>query len=273
MRFSFEFFPAKTTSTLSQLIQVGGVLDKLNPQYCSVTFGAGGRTQNKTLETITALQKLKTPIAAHISCINTNRQIIQQQLNHYLSIGIKTLVVLRGDIPENTPHLGDFSYAYQLIEFIRQNFDDKFTIFVAAYPEKHPESPSFKEDVMHLVNKINAGADGVITQYFYNIEAFFHLQNALITANVAIPLTPGIMPITNYTQLLRFSQMAEADIPQWLANQLADYQDNLPQLQSFGLEVVGRLCEQLKQAGVNDFHFYTMNKSEPTQTLVAQIQR
>ena len=268
MSFSFEFFPARTAETLIQLLETGQILSELNPQYCSVTFGAGGREQNRTLETITALQALRTPIVAHITCINMSRDTIKQQLKHYLSIGVNTLVVLRGDLPVNSQNTGDFSYADQLVVFIREYFNDKFSIFVAAYPEKHPESKSVKEDVNHLINKIKAGANGIITQYFYNIEAYLHLRDTLEKRGIDMTITPGIMPITNYIQLQRFSKLAGADIPQWLANQLADYQYDLPSLTTFGLEVVGRLCEQLKNEGVNDFHFYTMNKAQPTQTLI-----
>lgn len=268
MSFSFEFFPARTSESLTELQQVGQTLARFNPDYFSVTFGAGGRAQNSTLETITTLQAQQVPIAAHITCINMKRQGLKQLLTNYQKIGINRLVVLRGDLPEQSKNNGDFRYAYQLVHYIREQFGSYFNIQVAAYPEKHPESPSTKADIEHLINKIKAGANGAITQYFYNVEAYFHLLDRLEKAGVNTPIVPGIMPITNYTQILRFSKAVGADIPRWLANQLADYQDDLASLHAFGLEVVARLCECLKAAGVNDFHFYTMNKAKPTVALI-----
>ncbi len=272
MNLSFEFFPPKNTQSKQTLQLVRQELSALNPEYFSVTFGAGGSTQTSTLETILDIQTNdNTAATPHISCVGSTKDELLNLLQIYQKNNIKRLVVLRGDIPSGMVGSGEFNYAYELVEFIRQHFNNTFIIKVAAYPEKHPQSPNAHQDMIHFVDKIKAGANSAITQYFYNIDAYLYFVDSVQKQGIDVPIVPGIMPITNYIQLARFSYFSGAQIPQWILNQLEIYQHDKASLIDFGYEVVAKLCAQLKSQGVNDFHFYSMNRTHPSKKLAEQL--
>ncbi len=265
MKTSFEFFPPRTAKGKQTLHQVRQELSSLNPEYFSVTFGALGTTQEATLETVLDIQKNDTVAAApHLSCIGSKKEIIITLLDQYKAANINRLVALRGDIPSGVRDIGDFHYANELVEFVKSQYNNHFHIEVAAYPEVHPESKNRLTDLQHFADKVSAGADGAITQYFYDADAYFKFVDATEKLGINIPIVPGIMPITNYTQLVRFSNMCGAKIPSWILKKLELYQDDLDSLSAFGLEVVTNLCQTLKAQGVDNFHFYSMNHSQPS---------
>ncbi len=268
MAFSFEFFPARTAESLIKLVQVAKNLSTLEPEYYSVTFGAGGHAQNSTIETITTLQNSGLVIAAHITCIDLKKQQLFELLYHYQQQKINRLVVLRGDLLDGKNNTGDFAHANGLVGYIRQEFGNYFDIQVAAYPEKHIQSLDIKTDIKYFINKVNAGANGAITQYFYQAESYFYFVEQVRKQGINIPIVPGIMPITNYRQLVKFSDISGAKIPLWIQNKLAYYENDQKSLIAFGIDVVADLCKQLQDFGVGDFHFYTMNRTEPTKTLI-----
>ncbi len=272
MKTSFEFFPPRTAQGKQTLRQVRQALSTLNPEYFSVTFGAGGTTQEATLETVLDIQQNDTiPATPHLSCIGSKKAVIIELLDQYKAANINRLVALRGDIPSGVRDIGDFHYANELVEFIKLSYNDYFHIEVAAYPEIHPESSNRQADLQHFANKVTAGADGAITQYFYDADAYFKFVDEVEKLGVNIPITPGIMPITNYTQLLRFSKMCGAKIPDWIVKKLELYQHDFDSLNTFGLEVVTNLCQTLKAQGVENFHFYSMNRTEPSLQLAQNI--
>jgi methylenetetrahydrofolate reductase (NADPH) len=268
MKISFEFFPPRTPKGAQNLADVRKQLSTINPEYFSVTFGAGGTTQESTLNTVLEIKKNDNiAVAPHLSCIGSTKENILSLLNKYKKANINRLVALRGDIPSGMRHLSDFNYANELIEFIREETGDFFNISVAAYPEFHPESKNANEDIKHFVNKIKIGANNAITQYFYNPDAYFRFVDEVTKKGVEIDIVPGIMPITNYTQLMHFSNLCGAEIPKWIEKRLAYYQNDLDSLEKFGFEVVTNLCETLKNQGVKEFHFYSMNKTNPALSL------
>ena len=265
MKISFEFFPPRTNKGKQTLVQVRKELSTISPEYFSVTFGAGGSTQDATLETVLDIQQNDGVSAApHLSCIGSEKEKIVALLDQYKAAGINRIVALRGDIPSGVRDIGDFHYANELVEFIKSEYNDHFYIEVAAYPETHPQAKNITTDLKHFANKVKAGASGAITQYFYNADAYFKFKDEVEKLGVNIPITPGIMPITNYTQLLRFSNMCGAEIPKWILERLKTYGDDLESLSSFGEEVVSNLCQTLKSQGVDGFHFYSMNRSHPS---------
>ncbi len=261
--FSFEFFPPKTSQAAVSLQSVQKRLAELNPHFFSVTFGAGGSTRDKTFET--ALQIVQNNIAAapHLSCIASTGQNIRDILQSYKKNGIRRIVALRGDLPSGTMSTGEFRYANELVEFIRRETGDYFQIEVAAYPEVHPQARSSHDDLVNFKRKVDAGANAAITQYFYNIDAYFYFIDACERHGIDIPVVPGIMPITNYTQLFRFSEMCGADIPRWMRKRLESYGDDKASIQAFGRDVVSHLCQRLLDSGAPGLHFYTMNRAEP----------
>lgn len=264
LQVSFEFFPPRTETGLDNLIQASQVLNQANPSYYSVTFGAFGSTQDTTLETCLQLQeKLKTPISPHISCIGTSKNVIKKLLDEYKEKNINHLVVLRGDIPSGmvVAH-GDFAYATDLVKWIRQEYGDFFHIAIACYPEIHPQSLNAQKDFHYFKEKVSAGANEAITQYFYNPDSYMYFLDRCKENGIDIPITPGIMPITNYHQLARFSSMCGAEIPRWIRKQLESVSENQDSLISFGLDVVTNLCETLIKNGAPGLHFYTLNKSQ-----------
>ncbi|CAC9599539.1 5,10-methylenetetrahydrofolate reductase (EC 1.5.1.20) [uncultured Gammaproteobacteria bacterium] len=272
MQLSFEFFPPRTDQGKQNLREVRQQLSIIKPHYFSTTFGAGGTTQDATLETVLDIQANDgIPAAPHLSCIDSEKSKILTLLNQYKNAGINRIVALRGDIPSGVRDIGDFHYANELVEFIREEFNDHFHIEVAAYPEMHPQAKNMQTDITHFVNKINAGANSAITQYFYNTDAYFRFVDEVQKQGIDVPITPGIMPITNYDQLLRFSNMCGAEIPRWIEKRLATYGDDMQSLREFGFDVVANLCDQLKTQGVESFHFYSMNKSQPSLKLAQSL--
>ena len=263
--FSCEFFPPKTEAGMDKLLAVRNQLDAgMQPAFYSVTFGAGGTSRERTLHAVDRLREDRTAVAPHISCIGSTRDQIRQLLDRYISMGITRLVTLRGDLPEDASGTSDFLHANELVEFIREETGDQFHLEVAAYPEYHPESPTPDLDFEHFRRKIEAGADSAITQYFYNIDAYLHFVDRCSKANLDAPVVPGIMPITNYSGLVRFSDNCGADIPRWIRKQLEAYEDDIDSLVAFGVDVVTSLCERLLESGAPGLHFYTMNQSQAT---------
>ena len=262
---SFEFFPPRNDEALDELARTAKDLGQLNPEFFSVTYGAGGSSQNKTLETVLktkAATNLK--VAPHLTCVGSNKENIKALLDEYQSHNIDHLVCLRGDIPSGLMHPGEFLHASDLVSFIREYSGDHFTIDVASYPEPHPESNSPDEDVKHFINKAKAGANSSITQYFYNVDAYLYFVDKVRSEGMDIPIVPGIMPITNYKGLIRFSAACGAEIPRWIQLRLEAYQHDKESLKTFGEDVVSSLCQQLIDNDVPGLHFYTMNKSGPT---------
>lgn len=272
MKISFEFFPPRTSQGKKKLAQVRQSLSVISPEYFSTTFGAGGTTQDATLETVLDIQKNDNiPAAPHLSCIGSEKSNMIELLDKYKSANINRIIALRGDIPSGVRDIGDFHYANELVEFIRFEYNDHFHIEVAAYPETHPQAKNIASDLAHFVNKIKAGANGAITQYFYNADAYFRFRDDVQKLGVDNPITPGIMPITNYTQLLKFSNMCGAQIPKWILERLKLYENDLESLGDFGFDVVANLCQTLKSQGVDSFHFYSMNRTNPSLQLAKSI--
>ena len=270
--YSIEFFPPKTPEGAEKLRYTRNQLAELNPEYISVTFGAGGSTQDGTIDTVLEIQETGIPAAPHLSCIASTKQELSKILQLYKSKGIKRIVALRGDMPSGMQALGELRYANELVEFIRKETGDHFKIEVAAYPEFHPQAKSAADDLNNFKCKVDAGADSAITQYFFNPDAYFSFVDSCEKMGVDIPIIPGIMPITNHKQLARFSDMCGAEIPRWIKKRLEDFGDDLPSLQAFGIEVTINLCEKLLKAGAPGIHFYSMNKTEPTKQIWTALQ-
>ena len=258
---SFEFFPPKTADGIANLRETRAQLAQFNPEFFSVTFGAGGSTTDRTKETVFEIQAEGHQAAPHISCISSSKQEISELLIAYKAHGIKRLVALRGDVPSGEVSAGDFKHANELVTFIRQETGDWFHLEVAAYPEFHPEALSAAKDMANFKRKINAGANSAITQYFYSAEAYFRFVDACVADGINVPIVPGIMPIYNYTQLARFSDICGAEIPRWLRLRLEAYADDMPSLRALGIDVVSELCESLLVWGVPSIHFYTLNQA------------
>ena len=268
---SFELFPPRSSSAKKSLKEVCQELSTINPEYFSVTFGALGSSQNDTLDTIINLSKdTEIPITPHLTCTGIDTKQVADLLDEYIVRGIKQIMVLKGDYPKTVIKKGDFAYANEMVEFIKENYLN-MDILVAAYPEKHPHSSCVRKDIDFFVEKVNAGADKAITQYFYNIDAYFHFVDEIQKRNIDIPITPGIMPITNYDQLMHFSKICGAEIPAWILNKLKLYKNDLNSLIEFGEDVVSEMCLKLKDNGVSNFHFYSLNKAEPTMSIVKRI--
>jgi methylenetetrahydrofolate reductase (NADPH) len=271
--FSFEFYPPKTEEGAANLQIVHAELAKKNPDFFSVTFGAGGSTRDKTFDTVVDIQAKGIAAAPHLSCVASTKANIGAILKDYQEHHISKIVALRGDLPSGMMSAGEFRYANELVEFIRQQTGGHFQIHVAAYPEVHPQAHSGAEDFKNFKRKVDAGADAVITQYFYNAESYFYFVDACEKQGITIPIVPGIMPITQYAQLFRFSEMCGADIPRWLRKRLESFGDDKDAIQAFGLDVVARLCQQLLDGGAPGLHFYTMNQAAPTLAILANLNR
>ncbi|MBA4253890.1 MAG: methylenetetrahydrofolate reductase [NAD(P)H] [Comamonadaceae bacterium] len=270
---SFEFFPPKTPEGAVKLRAVRQQLYARRPEFCSVTYGAGGSTQEGTFATVAEILAEGVPAAAHFSCIGATRASVREQLRQLQGMGVRRLVALRGDLPSGYGSGGEFQYASDLVAFIRAEFGGAFQIEVAAYPEVHPQARSPQADLQALLTKVRAGADSAITQYFFNTDAYFRFVDEAHALGIEIPIVPGIMPITNSSQLLRFSDACGAEVPRWIRLRLLGYGDDVASIQAFGREVVGDLCEQLQLAGVPGLHFYTMNQSAPTLALCARLRQ
>ncbi len=263
--FSCEFFPPQTEAGMEKLLIARNDLEEnIHPAFYSVTFGAGGSNRDRTLHTVDRLREDKVSVAPHISCIGSTREQIKQLLERYINRGVTRLVTLRGDIPEEGPGANDFKHANELVEFIRKETGDHFHLEVAAYPEYHPESKTPESDFEYFKRKIEAGADSAITQYFYNIDAYLRFIDKCVKAKLDVPVVPGIMPITNYKGIVRFSDNCGAEIPRWIRKQLEAYADDIDSLLAFGADVVTSLCSRLLESGAPGLHFYTLNQSRAT---------
>lgn len=267
--FSFEFFPPKTETGAVKLREVTKTLAALKPEYFSVTYGAGGSTRDRSLGTVLEIQRDAGCAAApHLSCIGDSREELAELLATYRAHGIRHIVALRGDLPSGmgASH-GELAYAADLVRFIREQHGDHFHIEVAAYPECHPQAANLATDIRHFVHKVKQGANSAITQYFFNADSYFHFVEAVQKEGIDIPVIPGIMPITNFANLVRFSDACGAEIPRWIRKQVASFGDDTASVQQFGEEVITGLCEQLLKGGAPGLHFYTMNQAEPTLAL------
>jgi methylenetetrahydrofolate reductase (NADPH) len=265
--FSIEFFPPKTAEGAAKLRTTREKLSELHPKYFSVTFGAGGSTQQGTLDTVLEILAAGEEAAPHLSCVGGSRESIRAILAQFKSHGIKRIVALRGDLPSGYGGAGELRYANELVEFIRAETGDWFHIEVAAYPEVHPQARSPQDDMQNFVRKVRAGANAAITQYFYNADAYFQFVDETRKLGLDLPIVPGIMPITNYTQLMRFSDMCGAEIPRWVRLKLASFGDDTASIKAFGLDVVTQLGERLLAGGAPGLHFYSMNQVAPTAAL------
>jgi len=265
--YSMEFFPPKTAEGAEKLRETRRQLAELGPKFFSVTFGAGGSTRDRTLETVLEIQAEGHAAAPHLSCIGSSRENIRDILKTYQANGIRHIVALRGDQPSGVADPGEFRYANELVEFIRHETGDWFNIEVAAYPEMHPQARNWSEDLANFKRKVDAGANAAITQYFFNADAYFNFVAECQAHGVSIPIVPGIMPISNYAQLARFSAMCGAEIPRWLAKKLESYYDDSASIKAFGLDFSTALCQRLLDGGAPGLHFYTLNQAGLTRTL------
>lgn len=269
---SFEFFPPKTDKGREKLRQTRAALETLNPEFFSVTFGAGGSTRDHTFDTVVDIQKNSAiPAAPHLSCVGSTRENIKELLDGYLEAGISRIVTLRGDLPSGTVDSGEFHYANELVEYIRETTGDAFHLEVAAYPEMHPESKNAEKDLMFFKQKIDAGANSAITQYFFNADAYFDFCDRAVEAGISAPIIPGIMPITNYEQLARFSNICGAEIPRWLHHRLQGFDDDIDSIKSFGLDFITGLCQRLLDQGAPGLHFYTLNQSHASMEILQRL--
>jgi methylenetetrahydrofolate reductase (NADPH) len=269
--FSIEFFPPQTAEGAGKLRAARARLAELQPEFFSVTFGAGGSTQDRTFETVFEIQSEGHQAAPHISCIGSTRVRIREILARYQGAGIRRIVALRGDLPSGVGDSGELRYANELVEFIRAETGDWFTIEVAAYPEYHPQARSPREDLLAFERKVRAGANSAITQYFYNLDAYLHFRDECAGLGLGIPIVPGIMPITSFSKLARFSDACGAEIPRWMRRKFEAFGDDTESIKAFGLDVVSSLCERLLAAGAPGLHFYCMNQAGPTTGIVQRL--
>ena len=264
--FSFELFPPKTEKGTARLHDTVTTLNAHHPAFFSVTYGAGGSTQSNTFATVDWVREQGISIAPHLSCVGSTREEILEILTRYEAQGIDRLVALRGDLPSGAGagSMGELNHANELVALIREHFAETFHVEVAAYPEMHPQAANFDKDLENFKRKVDAGADSAITQYFYNADAYASFIDACTRCDIKIPIVPGIMPITNFSNLVRFSDACGAEIPRWLRKRLEAYGDDIDSIRSLGTEVVTKLCQQLLDMGAPGLHFYTMNQAEPT---------
>ena len=268
---SFEFFPPKTPDGVSKLVGVRQSLYALKPQFFSVTYGAGGSTQDGTLQTVQAIIADGFDAAPHFSCIGATKDSVRTQLVGFKAAGIKRMVALRGDLPSGYGAFGEFKHANELVEFIRSETGDHFHIEVGCYPEIHPQAKSPEADLHAYVTKVKAGASSAITQYFFNSDAYFRFVDDAHTLGADIPVVPGIMPILSSSQLMRFSDACGAEIPRWIRLRLQAFGDDTASIKAFGLDVITDLCDQLRNAGVPGLHFYTMNQSAASSEICSRL--
>ena len=263
---SFEFFPTKTDAGHEKLLTTAAKLATYNPEFFSCTYGAGGSTRDRTLNTILQLDSdFKVPSAPHLSCVGDSKEDLRELLNLYKDAGIKRVVALRGDLPSGMGMAsGELRYANELVEFIREETGDHFHIEVAAYPEMHPQARDFEVDLQNFARKVHAGSDSAITQYFFNPDCYFYFVDRVRKLGIDIPIVPGIMPITNYSKLARFSDSCGAELPRWVRKQLEAYGDDTASIRAFGEEVITNMCERLIEGGAPGLHFYTLNQAEPS---------
>lgn len=269
---SLEFFPPKTDEQRAQLDRSAAKLRPLAPDYASVTFGAGGSTLSYTPETVEALRtRHGFEAAPHVSCVGGTREELAALLQRYRDMGCRRIVALRGDLPSGMGHTGDFRYASELVEFIRRQHERWFHIEVGCYPETHPQADDALADMAHFKRKVDAGADGAITQYFYNADAYFRFVDDARAAGIAVPIVPGVMPISNFSQIRRFSDMCGAEIPRWMQRRMAAYGDDVEAIRDFAADAVAGLCRRLIEGGAPSLHFYTLNLSKPTLAVLDRL--
>lgn len=269
---SFEFFPPKTDEQRDQLHTAAQKLKSRTPEYVSVTFGAGGSTLSYTGETVRQLRERHSlTVAPHLSCMGGSKAEIAELLDVYRQQGCRRIVALRGDLPSGMATPGDFRYAAELVRFIRQHSGDHFHIEVAAYPETHPQADDALADLRHFKAKVDAGANGAITQYFFNVDAYFRFVDDVQRLGVNVPIVPGIMPISNFTQLRRFSEACGAEIPRWIVKRMQAHGDDAESVRELGAEVVAQLCQRLIDGGVPGLHFYTLNRAKATQAVLDRL--
>jgi len=264
--FSFEFFPTKTDAGHEKLLATARRLAEYKPDFFSCTYGAGGSTRDRTLNTVLQLDgEVKVSTAPHLSCVGDTKAELRELLNIYKDAGIQRIVALRGDLTSGMGMAsGELRYANELVEFIRAETGDHFHIEIAAYPEMHPQARHFEDDLANFVRKAKAGADSAITQYFFNADCYFYFVERVRKLGVDTPIVPGIMPITNYSKLARFSDACGAEIPRWVRKQLEAYGDDMESIQAFGTQVITEMCEKLLAGGAPGLHFYTLNQAEPS---------
>ena len=269
---SFEFFPPKTDEQRAQLDRAAEQLKSHGPEYASVTFGAGGSTLSYTGQTVAHLHRQHgLTVAPHLSCMGGSAAEIGELLDRYRDAGYKRVVALRGDLPSGMASPGDFRYAAELVRFIRKHSGNHFHIEVAAYPETHPQASDALADVRHFVSKVDAGADSAITQYFFNADAYFRFVDDVRALGVTVPIVPGIMPIANFSQLKRFSDMCGAEIPRWITKRMQAHGDDADSVRALGAEVVAQMCQRLLDGGAPGLHFYTLNRARATQAVLQQL--
>jgi len=273
-RISFEFFPTKTEAGHEKLLKTAEKLASYNPEFFSCTYGAGGSTRDRTLNTVLQLDReTQIPTAPHLSCVGDSLEDLRELLQLYKEADIKRIVALRGDLPSGMGMAaGELRYANELVEFIRKETGDHFYIEVAAYPEMHPQAQNFETDLQNFARKVQAGSDSAITQYFFNADCYFYFVERARKLGIDIPIVPGIMPITNYVRLARFSDSCGAEIPRWIRKQLEAYGDDLASIQAFGEEVISKMCERLIEGGAPGLHFYTLNQAEPSLAIWDNLQ-
>jgi len=265
--FSFEFFPPQTPDGIEKLRVTRKQLVQLKPAFFSVTFGAGGSTRDRTIDTVLEIQAEGQQAAPHVSCIASTKASVREILRRYQQAGIKRVVALRGDMPSGMVEAGEFRYANELVGFIREEFGNVFHIEVAAYPEYHPQARTAQDDLANFKRKVEAGADSAMTQYFYNPDAYFAFVDECQAEGIDIPIVPGIMPINRFSQLARFSDACGAEIPRWIRRKLEGFGDDTASIRSFGLDVVTQICDRLLRSGAPGLHFYTLNQAGPTTTI------
>lgn len=269
---SFEFYPPKSFEGADNLKRSARALHSLNPDFFSVTFGAGGSTRDGTIEVVNMLkQETSTPVAPHLSCIGFNREGLADILRQYKSLGVKRIVALRGDLPSGMGSIGEFKYASELVKLIRDITGDYFHIEVAAYPECHPQARNAQSDVLNLKRKFEAGANSAITQYFFNPDAYFYFLDECARQQIHHPIVPGIMPILHFNKLARFTENCGAEIPRWLCKRLEAYGDDVESIKQCGVEVVYSLCQRLIEGGAPGLHFYTLNHAELSMQILKQL--
>jgi methylenetetrahydrofolate reductase (NADPH) len=271
LTFSVEFFPPQTAEGAAKLSQVRSELAPLKPEFFSVTYGAGGSTRERTFATVRDIVAAGLPAAPHLSCIGASRDSIREILAAFQSENIRRIVALRGDLPSGMAASGEFRYACDLVEFVRQETGDWFHIEVAAYPEWHPQAKNPQDDLRAFKSKIDAGADSAITQYFYNLDAYLHFVDACRAMGIDKPIVPGIMPIVGFSKLARFSDACGAEIPRWMRLKFESMGDDAASIKAFGLDVVTELCDKLLAAGAPGLHFYSMNQSAATLEICARL--
>ncbi len=272
MKISFEFFPPKTDEQRQQLHRTAEKLSTFNPEFASVTFGAGGSTLSYTADTVKALaEQHQFNAVPHLSCMGGTRDEILGLLTQYKNQGCNRVIALRGDMPSGMARAGDMNYASELVQFIKQHFADDFEITVACYPEIHPQSDDAHADIQHFVNKAKLGASSAITQYFYNTDAYFRFVDDVRKLGFDIPIVPGIMPISNFSQLKRFSLLCGAEIPRWMAQRMQSYGDDAESIREFAADCVADLCRKLLAGGATELHFYTLNMAKPTSAVLSRL--